>query len=112
MRIVSTNGNISDVTVTFGNTGSSPIKKGSSILQLDVHLANVSPTASGNNIPPATGTNVNFDLRVHLSDVDLSVDTDTLGLTPTTLIIQVCQHYMSVYGRSHRLFNVSYYFTW
>ena len=78
--------------------GNDPIKRGSLTIGLEVQLSNVSPVGSGNNIVTATGVAMNYALVVQLSDVDTSIATDTLGLTPATLSAQVCQHFASVSG--------------
>ena len=99
---------VSDIAVTsVAIIGNAPIRRGSSTIGLEVLLTNVAPVGSGNNIVTATGVATNYDIMVQLSDVDTSITADTLGLTPATLSVQVCQHCASGSG----CFTKSHYFT-
>ena len=101
---------VSDIAVTsVAIIGNAPIRRGSSTIGVEVQLTNVAPAGSGNNIVAATGVAMNYDLMVQLSDVDTSIATDTLGLTPVTLSAQVCQHFASVSGYSTKLNCFTFY---
>ena len=72
-------------TADFNESSDVIFKQGeSTALSFFVSLINSATAASGNDILAVSGTDVNFDVQLQLSDVDISVAADTLGLSPIT----------------------------
>ena len=72
-------------TAAFNESSDVIFKQGeSTAVSFFVSLINSATAASGNDILAVSGTDVNFDVQLQLSDVDISVAADTLGLSPIT----------------------------